>query len=43
MKLLKEINEKENITMLIVTHSTEILTQFPSKVLVIEEGKVKEA
>jgi len=42
MELLKEINEKENITMLIVTHSTELLEKFPSKILVIEEGKVKE-
>jgi len=42
MKLLKEINEKENITMLIVTHSTELLKMFPSKQLVIEEGRVRE-
>jgi cell division transport system ATP-binding protein len=42
MELLQEINEKEGITMLIVTHSQEIVRAFPTRTLIMEDGKVRE-
>ncbi|UCZ54083.1 ATP-binding cassette domain-containing protein [Bacillus shivajii] len=42
MSLLKEINERENITMFIVTHSDQLVEQFKSRTLVMESGKVRE-
>lgn len=43
MSLLKEINEKNEITMLIVTHSDELVKQFPGRVVYIEKGVIREA
>jgi cell division transport system ATP-binding protein len=42
MELLKEINEKEGITMLIVTHSRELVHSFSARTLLMAEGKVRE-
>ncbi|WLD94520.1 cell division ATP-binding protein FtsE [Alkalihalobacillus sp. AL-G] len=42
MKLLREINEHEGITVLAVTHSDELVRAFPARVLMMDDGKVKE-
>jgi cell division transport system ATP-binding protein len=42
MELLKHINEKEGITMLIVTHSQELVRAFPARTLLMEDGQVME-
>jgi cell division transport system ATP-binding protein len=42
MELLKEINEKEGITMLIVTHSQEIVRAIKARTMMIVDGMVNE-
>jgi len=41
LQLLREINEKFNITIIIVTHQMEVVKEVCNKVAVMEEGKVK--
>ena len=41
LQLLREINEKFNITIIIVTHQMEVIKEVCNKVVVMEEGKVK--
>lgn len=43
LQLLRELHEEEEITMLIVTHSEQVLKAFPSKIWVMEDGQVHEA
>lgn len=42
MGLLKEVNEKERITMVVVTHSLELVRAFPARTFHMADGKVKE-
>ena len=42
MKLLMEINQKEQITMLVVTHSENLTQLFDSRVLFMDKGRVVE-
>jgi cell division transport system ATP-binding protein len=42
MELLQEINKEEGITMLIVTHSQELVNQFSIRTLHMEGGRVSE-
>ena len=42
LKLLKSINETEGITMMVVTHSNELVATFPSRTIKIEDGGVSE-
>jgi cell division transport system ATP-binding protein len=42
LKLLKELHEEEGISMLVVTHSEHLITQFPSRTLRMDNGKVRE-
>ena len=43
LQLLKELHEEENMTMLIVTHSEQLMEAFPSKTFMMEAGKVYES
>ncbi|MGM9927932.1 MAG: cell division ATP-binding protein FtsE [Bacillus sp. (in: firmicutes)] len=43
LRLLKELHEEEQMAMLIVTHSEQLMEAFPSKTFVMEEGKVYES
>jgi cell division transport system ATP-binding protein len=42
MELLQEINIQEGITMLIVTHSQDLIDQFSARTLHMENGQVRE-
>jgi D-methionine transport system ATP-binding protein len=42
LELLKEINEKYNITILIITHEMNIIKEICNRVAVMEEGKIIE-
>jgi cell division transport system ATP-binding protein len=42
MELLQEINQKEGITMLIVTHSKELVDAFSARTLHMVDGQVKD-
>lgn len=42
LELLKEINQNEGITMLIVTHSQELVRAFPARTLQMINGKVRQ-
>lgn len=41
LKLLREINEKFNITIIIVTHQMEVVKEICNKVAVMEKGEIK--
>ena len=41
LSLLKEINEKLNITVIIVTHQMEVIKEVCNKVALIEDGEIK--
>ncbi|WP_373897245.1 methionine ABC transporter ATP-binding protein [Haloimpatiens sp. FM7315] len=41
LKLIKEINEKLNITVVMVTHQMEVIKQICNKVALMESGEVK--
>jgi cell division transport system ATP-binding protein len=43
MELLQEINQKEGITMLIVTHSKELVDSFSARTLHMVDGQVKDS
>ena len=43
IQLLKELHKEEKMTMLIVTHSEQLMNTFPSRTFVMEAGKVYEA
>jgi cell division transport system ATP-binding protein len=42
MEILQEINKQDGITMLIVTHSQELVNEFSVRTLQMEDGKVRE-
>lgn len=42
LNLLKDINEKFNITIVIVTHQMEVIKQICSRVAIMEDGKILE-
>lgn len=42
LKLLKEINEKYQITIVIVTHQMEVVKEICSRIAIMESGQVKE-
>lgn len=42
LKLLKEINEKLGITIILITHEMEVVKEICSKVAVLEKGKIAE-
>jgi cell division transport system ATP-binding protein len=42
IKLLKEINQEDHITMLIVTHSNDLVREFPSRTLTMTNGRLSE-
>ncbi|MBO4899986.1 MAG: ATP-binding cassette domain-containing protein [Lachnospiraceae bacterium] len=42
LSLLKEINEKLNITIVVITHQMSVVTQICNKVAIIDDGKVVE-
>jgi cell division transport system ATP-binding protein len=42
MQLFSQINKKDGLTMLIVTHSRELVKAFPGRKLRMEEGDVRE-
>jgi D-methionine transport system ATP-binding protein len=41
LNLIKEINEKLNITVVIVTHQMEVVKQICSKVAIMDKGEIK--
>jgi len=41
LNLIKEINEKLNITVVIVTHQMEVIKQICSRVAIMEDGEIK--
>lgn len=43
LALLKEINTQDGITMLIVTHSEELVRAFPARTIVIKDGVILES
>ena len=43
LQLMRELHEEEEISMLIVTHSEQVLKAFPSKIWVMEDRQVHEA
>jgi cell division transport system ATP-binding protein len=43
MELLQEINQKEGITMLIVTHSKDLVDSFSARTLHMVDGQVKDS
>jgi cell division transport system ATP-binding protein len=43
MELLQEINQKEGITMLIVTHSQELVRAFSTRTLHMTDGQVRDS
>ena len=42
MKLLVQINQKENVTIIIVTHEVGIVRSICNQVIVLDEGKIEE-
>ncbi|MDE6182602.1 MAG: ATP-binding cassette domain-containing protein [Eubacteriales bacterium] len=42
LKLLKEINEKLGITIILITHEMEVVKEICSKVAILEKGKIAE-
>lgn len=42
LKLLKEINEKLNLTIVIITHQMEVVKEICEKVVVMEQGEIVE-
>lgn len=42
LKLLKQINEERNITLVVITHEMEVIKQLCNKVAVIENGEIVE-
>jgi len=42
LQLLREINEKFKITIVIVTHQMEVIKEICNKVVIMEEGQVKD-
>jgi cell division transport system ATP-binding protein len=42
LELLKGLQEEENISMLIVTHSERLIEEFPSRTLLMDKGRVRE-
>lgn len=43
LKLLKRINEKLGVTIVLITHQMEVIKEICDRVIVMEEGEIKEA